>query len=46
MQKCRKMFQCFILHATTSKNVLKMFYAKTFREMLQNQHVFANVLAC
>ena len=30
------MFQCFILHVTTSKNVLQMFYAKIFAKMLQN----------
>ena len=30
---CKK---CFILHVTISKNVLKMFYGKTFAKMLQN----------
>jgi len=31
------MFWCFILHVTTSKNVFKLFYAKTFNaKMLQN----------
>jgi len=25
-----KMFQCFILHVTTSENVFKMFYTKMF----------------
>jgi len=25
-----------VLHVTTSKNVFKMFYAKTFAKMLQN----------
>jgi len=30
------MFYCFILHVTTSKNVVKMFYAKTFAKILQN----------
>jgi len=38
------MFWRFILHVTTSKNVLQMFYVKTFAKMLQN--IFANVLAC
>jgi len=32
----QKMFQCFILHVTTSKMLFKMFYAKTFATMLQN----------
>jgi len=30
------MFQCFILHETTSKNVLQLFYAKTLAKMLKN----------
>jgi len=30
LQRCCKMFQCFILHVTTSKNIFKIFYAKTF----------------
>jgi len=37
------MFYCFVLHATTSKNVLQMFHAKTLAKMLQK--IFANVLA-
>jgi len=37
LQKCCKMFQCFILHVTTSNNVLKMFHSKAFvAKMLQN----------
>ena len=31
------MFQCFILHVTTGKNILQMFYAKTFAKILQNK---------
>ena len=36
-----KMFWCFILHVTTSENVFKMFYAKTFAKMLQN--IFSSI---
>jgi len=28
------MFQCFILHVTTSKTVLQMFYAKTIDQVI------------
>jgi len=45
LQKC---LMCFILHVTTSRNVLQMFYAKKVAKMLQNicKNIFANVLAC